>query len=172
MQEKKIGWRIRHAVLLIVALSLAGCDEDERVAELAKEANRQQAQQNQEIAKVNREVAAASKRVVQASAEATDKVLTMEKQLQDHRHEVETERQELAQERKGDSLLGAFLVTAAGLIAVCLPLVLAWYLLHALQSQGEPAVSELLIEELDRSAHETFSLAGPANQVSQHHLEA
>lgn len=163
MQQKKIGWRIQQAVLLIIALCFVGCDEDEELAELAKEANRQQAQQNQEIAKVNREVAAASKRVVQASAEATDKVLTMEKQLVEHRHEVEAERQELAQERKSDSLLGAFLVTATGLIAVSLPLVLAWYLLQALQSQGEPAVSELLIEELDRSNNEAIALPGPAN---------
>ena len=170
MPKKKIGWRIQQAALVLITLSLVGCDEDEELAELAKEANRQQAKQNEEIAKVNREVAAASKHVVQASAEATDKVLTMEKQLQDHRHEVETERQELAQERKSDSLLGTFLVTVAGLVAVCLPLVLAWYLLHALQSQGEPAVSELLIEELDRSTNEALALSGPANG-SQRHLE-
>lgn len=123
------------------------------------------------MAKVNREVAAASKRVVQASADATDKVLTMERQLQEHRQDVEDERQELAQERKSDSLLGAFLVTAAGLLAVSLPLVLAWYLLHALQTQGEPAVSELLIEELDRSASEGLTLPSPADGP-QYHLEA
>ena len=156
---------------VIVAITILGCSDDPRLAELAKEANRQQAQQNQEMAKLNREVAAGSKHVVQASAQGTEKILAMEKQLHDKQDELEAERKELAQERKTESLLGTFLVTAASLVAVSLPLVLCWYLLHSLQRQDEPAISELLIEELDHATNE-LALSDSTTTNTQRHLEA
>jgi hypothetical protein len=158
-------------LLLLLLLTLAGCEEDEELADLAREANRQQTEQNQEMARLNREVAEGSKRLVQAGAEATTKLLTMEHELQEQRHDVETERQRLAQERKSDSILGPALVAAASLAAVCLPLVLCWYLLYGLQREGEPAVNDLLIAELDRSADD--AVASPISATfSEHHLEA
>ena len=145
------------ALLLLILMTLVGCEEDKELAALAKEANRQQSEQNQEMAKLNREVAEGSKRLIQAEAEATTKRLTMEQQLQEQRNDVEAERQELAQERKAESILGPALVAAASLAAVCLPLVLCWYLLHGMQRDSEPGVSDLLIEELDRSAYPQLS---------------
>lgn len=41
--QQKIGRKIQSAMVVLIALSLAGCDEDKELAELAKEANRQQA---------------------------------------------------------------------------------------------------------------------------------
>ena len=117
--------QITRLLPMIFAITVLGCSDDPRLAELAKETNRQQAQQNQEMAKLNREVAEGSKRVVQASAQATDKMLAMEKQLHDNHDDLEAERKELAHDRKTDSLFGTFLVTAAGLVAVSLPLVLS-----------------------------------------------
>ncbi len=146
---------------LLILTTLVGCEEDKELAALAKEANRQQSEQNQEMAKLNREVAEGSKRLIQAEAEATAKRLTMEQQLQVQRNDVETERQELAQERKAESILGPALVAAASLTAVCLPLVLCWYLLHGMKRDSEPGVCDLLIEELDRSAYPQLSPQSP-----------
>jgi hypothetical protein len=161
--------QITLALIVMLVITILGCSDDTRLAELAQETNRQQAQQNQEMAKLNQEVAAGSKHIAQASAQATEKILSMEKDLQARQDELEIERKELAQERKIDSLLGTFLVTAAALIAVALPLILSWYLLHSLQKQGEPAVTDLLLEELDRAT------SAPAISVmtsdSPQHLE-
>jgi hypothetical protein len=156
---------------VILAITILGCSDDPRLAELAKETNRQQAQQNQEMAKLNREVAEGSKRVVQASAEMTEQLLTIEKELHDKQDELETERKEFAQERRTDSLLGTFLVTAATLVAVTMPLMLSWYLLHSLQKQDEPAIIELLIEELDQATNE-FALSNSTTTNTPRHLEA
>ena len=163
--------RMNWVLPLLIATTLIGCEEDKELAALAKEANRQQSDQNQEMAKLNREVAEGSKRLIEAEAEATTKRLAMEQQLQEQRSDVEGERQQLAQERKAESILGPALVTAASLAAVCLPLVLCWYLLHGMQRDSEPAVSELLIEELERSAGDTPAYPVSAT-VSQHHLES
>ena len=154
---------------LLILTTLVGCEEDKELAALAKEANRQQSEQNQEMAKLNREVAEGSKRLIQAEAEATTKRLTMEQQLQEQRNDVEAERQELAQERKAESILGPAIVAAASLATVCLPLVLCWYLLHGLQRGGDPDVSDLLIEELDFNTYQQPSsqpsLSDPQDQL-------
>ena len=164
-------YRMTWCFPLLIATTLIGCEEDKELAALAKEANRQQSDQNQEMAKLNREVAEGSKRLIEAEAEATTKRLTMEQQLQEQRSDVEAERQQLAQERKTESILGPALVTAASLAAVCLPLVLCWYLLNGLHRDHEPGVSDLLIEELERSAVDAFA---PTESVTvpEHHLEA
>ena len=164
-------FRMNWVLPLLIAVTLIGCEEDKELAELALEANRQQSEQNQEMAKLNREVAEGSKRLIEADAEATTKRLTMEQQLQEQRSDVEAERQQLAQERKAESILGPALVTAASLTAVCLPLVLCWYLLHGMQRDSEPAVSEMLIEELELSAGDAPAVPKSA-KVSEHHLEA
>jgi outer membrane murein-binding lipoprotein Lpp len=160
---------VRSNVIILVLLIL-GCSDDARLAELAEECNRQQAQQNQEMAKLNREVAAGSKEVIQASTHATDKLLSMEKQIHDDRTTLEIERGHLAEERKSESQMGGFLVTATRLFAISLPLLLAAYLLHFLQKEGDPAISDLLIDELDTSGDDEVGLSESAI-VSQYHSE-
>jgi hypothetical protein len=153
-------------VLLPLTLTLTGCEEDKELADLAKETNQQQAKQNQEMAKLNREVAEGSKRLVQATAESTAKVLTMQQQLQNQRSDVENERQQLAEERNAESVLGPALVVTASLLAICLPLVLCWYLLHGLWRENDPLINDLLIDELDRSSNDTFALHDSATSYS------
>jgi hypothetical protein len=148
--------------LVPIMLGAVGCKEEKELADLAKETNRQQAEQNQEMAKLNREVAEGSKRLVQAGAETTAKVLNMQQQLQDQRNDVEIERQQLAEERNVESVVGQALVATASLLAVCLPLVLCWYLLHGQWRENDPVVSDLLIEQLDRSPDNKIAWHEPA----------
>jgi hypothetical protein len=160
---------IRFFVLLVV-LTLAGCEEDRDLANLAQKTNQQQAEQNQEMAKLNREVAEGSKRLVQAGAETTEKVLAMQQQLQEQRGDVEAEQKQLAQDRKADSVLGPALVAAASLAAVCLPLVLCWYLLQGLRRDPEADVGQLLLDEITQAAEVSPALGKSAPQY-QHRLE-
>ena len=70
-------------MILLAALVIgSGCNNDDaRVAEVAVEAAKRQAQQNQEMAQVNREVAEGTKRLVEGQAEADQRFQSMQ---QDH----------------------------------------------------------------------------------------
>ena len=51
-------------ILMIAGLTtMIGCDGDRRLAEMAQDATRRQAEQNQEMIRLNREVAASHQRV-------------------------------------------------------------------------------------------------------------
>jgi len=55
----------RTTILLTIAL-LAGCQEDERVVQVAREAADRQAEQNRQIARQNQEIAQTTNRLVEA----------------------------------------------------------------------------------------------------------
>ena len=106
----------------------------------------------------------------QAEAEATTKRLTMEQQLQERRSDVEAEREELAQERKAESVLGPSLVAAASLAAVCL----RWCSVGTCsmaaarwRAGGQRSIDRRAGANRGRGPAVPISAA-----VSQHHLEA
>ena len=147
----------RLMILALVAVALVtGCDDDERVAQIAREAADRQARQSEEMARLSEQTAEATKRLVEADAQAHQEMLAMQRELQAEQAEVgrqrdqlETERRELAQDRWWDSLT-ATAVTNVGLILACLlPLVLCWHFLRAVRNENDDAlVNEVLIEEL------------------------
>jgi len=58
-------------ILLIAGLAtMIGCEEDERLAQMAQDATQRQAEQNQEMIRLNREVAASHQRVIEADAQS------------------------------------------------------------------------------------------------------
>ena len=61
-------------LILLAVLATIGCEEDEnaRVAKVAIEAAKQQAELNQEMSRLNREVASGTKRLVEANAESQE----------------------------------------------------------------------------------------------------
>jgi hypothetical protein len=148
------------AVLLLGAVSFSGCREKDRyreVAEVATQAADRQAEQNREMARVQREVAEGTRRLVEADAQARKEIVVVHQQLQAERatlsdgHDaLETERKQIAQERRTESLLiptVKFIGVAAvalGVVLFCLAL-----LFGARSSEATDAdVNELLIREL------------------------
>jgi len=139
----------QHAAMILLIVLATGCSSsDDRLIRHVAESNRQQAEQNQEMAKLHHEVAEGTSRLVEAVAESREEMLDMEHELQDQRSQLETERRSLANERHRESLLAPVLSNVGLMLIAALPLVLAWYLLQGLRSQGDDDVNELLVQEL------------------------
>ncbi len=139
----------QHAAMILLIVLATGCSSsDDRLIKHVKESNRQQAAQNKEMAKVHREVAEGTSRLVEAVAESRKEMVAMESDLQEQRTQLDKERRSIANERRRESLLAPVVSSVGLMLVAALPLVLAWYLLHGVRSQGEDDVSELLVQEL------------------------
>jgi uncharacterized lipoprotein len=142
--------------LALVIIVLAGCDKDQRLADLAREHADRQAAQNQQMAENTRQVAAAAKAVVEADAQARKDFAVMQREVQTEQAEVgrqrdqlESERREAARHRQWDPVIAAA-ITDVGLVLACLlPLLLCWHLLRSLHRESnDPVLTEILIEEI------------------------
>ncbi len=180
----------RPIVVLIVTtlmLTMAGCEEEERLAEMAERHLERQAEQNRQIADLQKEVAEGTRQLVEADARAREEMVALQRDLQadqaaigQQRDQLEGERKELAAKRRLDPLVAAA-ITNIGLLAVCaLPLILCWYLLYPrVEPADDQVVAEVLLQDLvsdrplllprieDRpaigSAGEASSLSGPSS---------
>jgi hypothetical protein len=135
---------------------MAGCEEEERLAEMAERHLERQAEQNRQMADLHKEVAEGTRQLVEADARAREEMVALQRNLQadqaavgQQRDQLEGERRDLAAKRRLDPIIAAA-ITNLGLLAVCaLPLVLCWYLLHP---RVEPAdaqiVAEVLLQDL------------------------
>ena len=122
-------------LLVVVFSAMHGCDSDDRrLAEMANEASRRQAEQNVEMAQLNREVAANNRRVVESSNNITN--------LQ---RELQTERRDLANQHRHESLLAPIVATLGGILICVLPLVVCLRLFHAL---GDESTNDGMVELL------------------------
>ena len=150
-------------MMLMTLLLVTGCADsrDERFNQLAQQALREQAEQNQRMADQSREIAAASRRLVEGDAAARKDLLTAHRQLTSELHseranlnhqreELEQERQNTAVQRHRDPVI-AQAIGAVGLTLACLlPLLLAGYVIHAVNQNGDDsaALGELLVLEM------------------------
>jgi len=153
----------------LAALGMAGCEkEDGRLAQMARDATRRQAEQNQEMVRLNRDVAESHKRLVEADGVARQEVLQIQRELNqlqretqtaireernglDRQHEkLEQERQQIAAQRHRDPIIAGVLTTLGVVLACLVPLGLAIYLLRAVRNEGpaDTELAELLTEEL------------------------
>jgi hypothetical protein len=157
--------------VLVTMVAVIGCDEDKRVAEIAEQAAKRQAEQDLEMARLNREVAEGTKRLVDASAVATDKTLSMQQDLQEQHNQLDSERQKLAAERNRESVLVPMLQTLGILIACSLPLVLCWKLLAGFSTDPEAdTICEILAEELAADRSPLFPPADGLAALPDHSL--
>jgi hypothetical protein len=183
--------RIRPPRLLIAAtlMVLTGCSEDQRLADMAKDSTRRQAEQNQEMIRLNQEVAKSHQRVLEADSQSRQEVLKLQRELVerdqharqdlhalereiqaaasqertslDRQHEaLEQERRGIAGERKRDPILAAA-ITGLGIVLACLaPIVLAICLLWVAHRQ-EPSEAELAELLVQEIASDHTLLFGP-----------
>ena len=152
----------RIPILLVVATILAtGCDEDgnenRRVAKVATEAAERQAKQNEEMARLNREVAEGTRRMVEADAEARKEITAMQHDLQsrqaevgEQRDQLESERKEIAGQRRTESMLGPMLKGCAAAAVIAVTIGYCWSLLFGLKrhDDADQVLGELLVDEL------------------------
>ena len=147
--------------LLVLAIALllaaAGCEDDKRVVELAREAADRQAEQNRHMARQNEQIAAATRELIEADAKSRQDMVALHRELQSEqavvsrqRDALEAERRELAQARQRESLLIPVLQGSGGLLVVVAALVFCAFLLAGLRRGEETpeALGELLLEEL------------------------
>ena len=142
---------IRQMLVAILVNLVIGCNSsDDRLARMAMESTKRQAEQNREMSQLNREVAEGTKRIAEAVAESREEMLAMEADLQDQRMRLEEERRLLANERYRESLLAPILDNLGVLLIVCLPLVICCLLLFYVRkpTDDDAAVCDLLIEEI------------------------
>ena len=143
------------AMLMVLAL-IAGCDEDQRLIEQAREADERQAEQNRQIAHQNHELAEATNRLIEADAKSREELVALERDLQAERAAVgrqrdalEAERKQIATQRRHESMWAECIGGAATLLACLLPLMLCWRLLAGWRDGGsDEALGELLTIEL------------------------
>ena len=147
------------AAALAIAL-LGGCD-DERAAQLSREAANRQAEQNRRMAEV-----------VKAETEANQEMARLQRDVQANQAEMdrqrstlEAERREIAGERRRESFLAPAVENLGGLLVVVAVLVLCWYLLVGAthRDDTDQRVNELLVEEL---VSDQPVLAPPATSVA------
>lgn len=146
---------------LILLLALVGCEEDEKMAELARQTTAEQARQNERAAQQTQQIAEASKHLVEADSDSRRELISAQRDLQgdvseerrvvDERLDaLEGERRRIALERQQAPVVAQALLTIGAIIASLLPLSVAVYLVRYLATSHEPGVElgNLLAEDL------------------------
>ena len=188
-----MGKRTRTLLLLVASLTtMIGCEEDERLAEMAQDATQRQAEQNEEMIRLNREVTRSHQRLIEADAESRQEVFQVQHELierdeqgrqqlnalqhdtqsgiqrerssLDRQHEeLDKQRKEIAKQRNRDPIIAAA-ITSLGVILACLiPIVLAICLLRTTHSH-EPTDPELAELLLQEMVSDKPVLFGPLGQ--------
>lgn len=172
---RRISPSVMFSALFFVLLA-TGCEsDDQRLVELAIDADERQAEQNRQIAHQNHEFAEAANRLIEADAESRKELVALERDLQAERSaigrerdELEDERREIASDRFWDSVAGESIGGGASLIACVLPLVLCWYAFRALwPSDAEEGISDILVEELAGDSSPLLPKAGAETDRGQ-----
>ncbi|MCA9177994.1 MAG: hypothetical protein KDB14_26200 [Planctomycetales bacterium] len=137
-------------------LTLIGCDKDKRLAAMAERHLAQQTEQNRNASQLHREVAAGSKRLVEADAQSRKEIATLHREMHAERVEVgrqrdvlDRERQDLAAQRRWDSLVAAALYDMGWLLGCLLPVAVCWLLLSRREEPADDqAVARLLLDDV------------------------
>lgn len=116
---------------------IAGCDEEEKLVEMAEKHLASQAEQNRNVVELQREVAQGARELVEADSKSRQDIVTLHREVQEERAEfgkqrdaLEEDRREIAQQRHWDSLTAAAITAGGFLICCALPLLLCFYLIR------------------------------------------
>jgi hypothetical protein len=129
------------AILGLLLLASAGCNEDERA-----QTNRSQAQ-----------VAEASRQLVEADAKARGEIIAMQRDLQQgqaelgrQRDQLEDDRRQYADQRNRDPIIANMILDVGMILACLLPLVLGIVLVLSLRdkSQTDGDLADVLVQEI------------------------
>ena len=175
-------------VPILLLLTVIGCSDspdmrDQRLAEFAEQAVKEQARQNdrmadqsQAVVEESHQLAETAKELVESDAEARRELIAAQQelttQLNDQqatvdagRGQLEQDRREIAEQRHRDPIVATAIQNTGLVIACLLPLIVAVYVIRQMQSQ-EPdhaAVAEMLTLEL--TSDEPRLLPGPQQRL-------
>lgn len=159
----------------ILALMAAGCNSDQRLAEMASRSMEIQAKQNAQTAEMQNDISASARQLVEADAAARQETLAMQRELQkeyttigEQRDSLEDDRRQIASQRYLNPLI-ATAITQVGLALACvLPLVICWQLLKV---NSDPAddqkVAEVLLNDLMTSEPVLLIPSGSPSGIGQ-----
>jgi hypothetical protein len=152
---------MKRLLTISLLLLIAGCSNDDRLAQMAKDHESRQAEQNQHMADLQKQVAEGSKRLIEAEGESCNKLLAMQDNLRadqaaigKQRDRLEDDRREIAAQRNRDPIVAAAIEQIGICIACLLPLVLAGYPIYATKhaaSEDDAIVAEFLVTDLTGS---------------------
>ena len=174
-------------VPILLLLTVIGCSDspdmrDQRLAEFAEQAVKEQARQNdrmadqsQAVVEESHQLAETAKELVEHDAEARRELIAAQQELTSQlndqqatvdagRGQLEQDRREIAEQRHRDPIVATAIQNTGLVIACLLPLIVAVYVIRQMQSQ-EPdhaAVAEMLTLEL--TSDEPLLLAAPIRQ--------
>ena len=119
-------------IALLILSASSGCDD--RATRIAREAANRQAQQNTAMADLNKEVAAGTQHLVAADAAARQNILEVHHDLQSERTRLDTgwsslesERRQIAGERRFESILAPAISIGGGLLLLAVLLGFCWF---------------------------------------------
>jgi hypothetical protein len=153
---------------VLTVIAIAGCESNERLAELAQHDLETQHAQNETIARQStavvaesQQLAVAAKDLVSQDAKARQELIQAQRELHGQLHEersgvdreraiLDDERRAIASQRQRDPVIGVAIQGAALVLACLAPLLLAAYALQQLgQANREPPeLAEILLTDL------------------------
>jgi cell division protein FtsL len=140
-------------MILISAVTNAGCDQSADVARVAAD---RQARQNETMARLQTEVAAGAKQLVDEEGRARRQTLELHRDLQSERSQLaggwnalQAERASIAHSRRTESVLAALVSGGRGALAGFVALAFAWLALFGLSHRDDSAQAacELMVTE-------------------------
>ncbi len=166
-----------HPHLILLILSIAGCDTDERLVELSREAADRQAERNKEMARVNKSVAEGTKHIVTEHAKGRADLTTLHQAVQAQqagvnrqRDALESERRQIAGQRLTESRLGPVLSSLGIFLLGATTIGFCAYLVVRLYQPGDDPLGELLLDDLVTDEPKLFPRQ-PATPPSGHLAE-
>lgn len=145
-------------ILVAVALAATGChdERDKRLAAVAVEAVRQQADQNRRMVDLQEQVATGTRRLVEADTQARremtqlhQSVLTQQSEVGHQRDRLDEERKALAGQRQRETIWAAVIHDGAALVGCLLLLAIAALCLWPQAETAQTAeLSELFLADL------------------------
>jgi hypothetical protein len=151
-QKRTVAIQIGEILLVIM---ISGCDD--RANQIAREAANRQAQKNTAMADLNKEVASGTHHLVEADAQTRKEIVGVHHELQAERtrldsgwHALEQERQQIAGQRRIESMLVP-VIQAGGLLVLVIALLgFCWYAIASCRDSdcSDSHLNELLVREL------------------------
>jgi hypothetical protein len=145
------------ATMMMLTAVMTGCTTDERVAHVAIEAADRQAQQNAEMARVTSQASEGNSKLIEADAEARKEIVRVHRDLQAERtqlseqwNQLENERQDIAGDRRTESLVVPAVKTLGAIAVAVLAIGFCLVLLFGLRKSDDTdaQLGELLIHEI------------------------
>jgi hypothetical protein len=142
--------------LILMLILTSGC-ADERATQIAREAADRQAQQNTTMAELHKEVSSGTRQLVEADAQARQEIVGVHRELQAERSRLDTgwsaleeERQQIADERRMESIFAPVATSIGGIVLLVVLLGFCWYSLVALRhsEDSDAQLKELLVAEI------------------------